>query len=64
MKEYYVKIKPCCDNCVHKCGAWYCKKDNNKNPLPDHRSCSEFEFDDNILRPSVISIDYFVKNKE
>ena len=74
MKEYYVKIKPCCDNCIYEYGVQcgpkeeprlYCNKwIYGKNPLPDERVCNEFEFDNNIVRPSVISDDYFVRNKE
>lgn len=73
MNEYYVKIKPCCDNCAYECGVqlgpkekprWYCNKDIHRNPLPDERTCSEFEFDNNILRPSIIRGDCIIKNKE
>lgn len=73
MKEYYVKIKPCCDNCAYQRGVQlgpkeqprlYCNKWGCKNPLPDERTCSEFEFDNNIVRPSVIRDDYFVRNTD
>lgn len=74
MKEYYVKIKPSCDNCIYECGVqcgpheeprWYCKcKFGYKNPLHDEHICDEFEFDTNIARPSVIGTDYFIRNKE
>ncbi len=72
MKEYYAKVKPCCDNCAYKCGVqlgskdiprWYCNKYGPKSPLPDERSCNEFKFDDNIIKPTVIRGDYFVKDK-
>lgn len=70
MKEYYVKVKPCCDNCVYECGVqlgpkerprWYCNKCGYKNPLPDEHSCNDFEFDDNIIKPTIVRGDYFVK---
>lgn len=72
MKEYYVKIKPCCGNCAYECSIqlgpkesprWYCNKFGCKNPLPDECSCDEFEFDDNIIKPTIVRGDYFVKNK-
>lgn len=71
MKEYYVKIKPCCNNCAYECGIQlgpkerpqlYCNKYGYKKPLPDERNCDEFKFDDNIIKPTIIRGDYFIKN--
>lgn len=73
MNEYYVKVKPFCDNCAYECcmqlgpkekPRWYCSKGSRKNPLPDECTCSEFKFDDNIIKPTIIRGDYFIKNKE
>lgn len=73
MKEYYAKIKPCCGNCKHECGVqldpkevprWYYNKSGAKSPLPDDRGCDDFEFDCNIIRPTIVRGDYLIKDNQ
>lgn len=69
--QTYVKVKPSCNNCVHQCGVqlmskesprWYCNKHGyNKEELPEERTCSDFEFDTSIVKPSVDSHDVLFK---
>jgi hypothetical protein len=70
--DFYVKVKPCCDNCVYQCGIrldpdeeprWYCNKKSHKESLPKERTCSDFNFDTNIIRPTVISKEFIRRNK-
>ena len=70
---FYVKVKPCCDNCSHQCGVqlgpdegprWYCNKNSHKEALPKERTCLHFNFDTNIVRPSVISKKFIRREEE
>ena len=71
--EFYVKVKPSCDNCFHLRGValdpkeeprWYCAKSGDKMTLPEDKTCDDFIFDATIERPTVISKDVWVRKVE
>ena len=60
--EFYVKVKPCCENCgfhgllkrsPDSGVESYCSKTYPASKLPEGETCSNFVFNSNLKRPLV-----------
>lgn len=70
--ELYVKVKSTCENCgflgslMRGSGGpieCYCSKTHPASKLPEEKTCSNFVYNSNLIRPLVVG-DVLIKEKE
>lgn len=70
--EFYVKVKPTCENCRFRGSLMrdpespiecYCSKTHPASKLPAEKTCSNFVYNSHMLRPFVVG-DVLIKEEE
>ena len=70
--EFYVKVKSTCENCGFHGSLmrgpespieYYCSKTYPASKIPEEKTCSNFVYNSNLLRPLVVG-DVLIKEEE